>query len=80
MQKIEVSKEIILGAALAAEEAEKTHNNKEWSVSDHEGLFAGYVGEFVFNEITGAKSVDGSRYHDTVLNGFKMEVKTKQSI
>ena len=79
MQRIEVSGEIKLGAALAAEEAEKTHKNKHLSVSDHQGLFAGYVGEFVFNDITGAKSVDGSYYHDTAINNFKIEVKTKQS-
>jgi|GEM_PF-5096200 len=79
MEEIEVSKEIKLSAALAAEEAEKTHNNKERSILDHEGLFAGYVGEFVFNDKTGAQSVDGSRHHDTLLNGCKIEVKTKQS-
>ena len=79
MQRIELSKELIQAAALSAEEAEKTHNNIEWSVSDHEGLFAGYLGEYTFNDKTGAHSVEGSRYHDTLLNGFKMEVKTKQS-
>ena len=79
MQRIEVSEEIILSASIAAEEAKKTHNNKELSVTDHEGLFAGYVGEFIFNDITGAKPVNGSRYHDTTIGDFKIEVKTKQS-
>ena len=32
MEEIEVSKEIKLSAELAAEEAEKTHNNKERSI------------------------------------------------